>query len=92
MDLTQLESEVEKRRHALDEAKAQAKGLLPGGGGGGGTQVLESTSRFSPAPKPGEHQGAARGPPSGISLRVPAAASLSAPTALESPAHTRSWK
>lgn len=44
---------MEKRRYALDEAKAQAKGLLPGG-----TQVLDSTSRFSPAPKPGERQGA----------------------------------
>ncbi|XP_073653767.1 cyclin-L2 isoform X2 [Tursiops truncatus] len=47
VDLTHLEGEVEKRRYALDEAKAQAKGLLPGG-----TQVLDSTSRFSPAPKP----------------------------------------
>ncbi|TEA39289.1 hypothetical protein DBR06_SOUSAS2110032 [Sousa chinensis] len=49
VDLTHLEGEVEKRRYALDEAKAQAKGLLPGG-----TQVLDSTSRFSPAPKPAE--------------------------------------
>nr|XP_030737379.1 cyclin-L2 isoform X1 [Globicephala melas] len=47
VDLTHLEGEVEKRRYALDEAKAQAKGLLPGG-----TQVLDSTSRFSPASKP----------------------------------------
>ncbi|XP_059944765.1 cyclin-L2 isoform X1 [Mesoplodon densirostris] len=49
VDLTHLEGEVEKRRYALDEAKAQAKGLLPGG-----TQVLDSASRFSPAPKPAE--------------------------------------
>ncbi|KAB1269268.1 Cyclin-L2 [Camelus dromedarius] len=46
VDLTHLEGEVEKRRHALDEAKAQAKGLLPGS-----AQVLDSASRFSPAPK-----------------------------------------
>ncbi|KAF3820431.1 hypothetical protein GH733_015940 [Mirounga leonina] len=46
VDLTHLESEVEKRRHAIEEAKAQAKGLLPAG-----TQVLDSTSGFSPAPK-----------------------------------------
>ncbi|KAF5919365.1 hypothetical protein HPG69_006117, partial [Diceros bicornis minor] len=31
VDLTHLESEVEKRKHAIEEAKAQAKGLLPGG-------------------------------------------------------------
>lgn len=40
---------MEKRRHAIEEAKAQAKGLLPAG-----TQVLDSTSGFSPAPKLGE--------------------------------------
>lgn len=50
---------MEKRRHALDEAKAQAKGLLPGS-----TQVLDSASRFSPAPKPGKRllSGAALSP------------------------------
>lgn len=69
VDLTQLESEVEKRRHALDEAKAQAKGLLPGGGGGGGTQVLESTSRFSPAPKPGSPQEGKGNKPSPLSAK-----------------------
>ncbi|XP_006871827.1 PREDICTED: cyclin-L2 [Chrysochloris asiatica] len=46
VDLTHLESEVEKRKHAIEEAKAQAKGLLAGS-----TQVLDSTSGFSPAPK-----------------------------------------
>ncbi|KAM9688053.1 cyclin-L2 isoform 1-T1 [Trichechus inunguis] len=46
VDLTHLESEVEKRKHAIEEAKAQAKGLLAGG-----TQVLDGTSGFSPAPK-----------------------------------------
>ncbi|XP_047647022.1 cyclin-L2 isoform X2 [Phacochoerus africanus] len=69
VDLTQLESEVEKRRHALDEAKAQAKGLLPGGGGGSGTQVLESASRFSPAPKPGSPQEGKGNKPSPISAK-----------------------
>uniref|UniRef100_A0A8D0SXV3 Cyclin L2 n=2 Tax=Sus scrofa TaxID=9823 RepID=A0A8D0SXV3_PIG len=69
VDLTQLESEVEKRRHALDEAKAQAKGLLPGGGGGGGTQVLESASRFSPAPKPGSPQEGKGNKPSPLSAK-----------------------
>lgn len=33
----------------MDEAKAQARGLLPGS-----TPALDSTSGFSPAPKPGE--------------------------------------
>nr|BAG56949.1 unnamed protein product [Homo sapiens] len=46
VDLTHLEGEVEKRKHAIEEAKAQARGLLPGG-----TQVLDGTSGFSPAPK-----------------------------------------
>ncbi|KAM9245182.1 cyclin-L2 isoform 1-T1 [Dugong dugon] len=46
VDLTHLESEVEKRKHAIEEAKAQAKGLLASG-----TQVLDGTSGFSPAPK-----------------------------------------
>uniref|UniRef100_A0A8C3WP31 Cyclin L2 n=1 Tax=Catagonus wagneri TaxID=51154 RepID=A0A8C3WP31_9CETA len=62
VDLTLLEGEVEKRRHALDEAKAQAKGLLPGG-----TQALESTSRFSPAPKPGSPQEGRGSKPSPLS-------------------------
>lgn len=46
--MTHLESEVEKRKHAIEEAKAQAKGLLPGG-----TQALDGTSGFSPVPKLG---------------------------------------
>ncbi|XP_047408423.1 cyclin-L2 isoform X3 [Sciurus carolinensis] len=46
VDLTLLESEVEKRKHAIEEAKAQARGLLPGG-----APVLDSASGFSPAPK-----------------------------------------
>ncbi|KAM7099044.1 cyclin-L2 isoform 3-T4 [Molossus nigricans] len=49
VDLTLLESEVEKRKHAIEEAKAQARGLLPGG-----TPALDTTSGFSPAPKPAE--------------------------------------
>lgn len=40
---------MEKKKHAMDEAKAQARGLLPGS-----TPALDSTSGFSPALKPGE--------------------------------------
>ncbi|XP_060252560.1 cyclin-L2 isoform X3 [Ovis aries] len=65
VDLTHLESEVEKRRHALDEAKAQAKGLLPSS-----TQVLDSASRFSPAPKPVESPKEGKGnKPSPLSVK-----------------------
>ncbi|XP_065792028.1 cyclin-L2 isoform X2 [Muntiacus reevesi] len=65
VDLTHLESEVEKRRHALDEAKAQAKGLLPGS-----TQVQDSASRFSPAPKPVESPKEGKGnKPSPLSVK-----------------------
>ncbi|XP_028921934.1 cyclin-L2 isoform X2 [Ornithorhynchus anatinus] len=46
VDLTQLESEVEKKKQAIEEAKAQAKGLLPGG-----TPILDNPSGFSPALK-----------------------------------------
>ncbi|XP_012512985.1 PREDICTED: cyclin-L2 isoform X2 [Propithecus coquereli] len=46
VDLTHLEGEVEKRKQAMEEAKAQARALLPGG-----TRVLDGTSGFSPAPK-----------------------------------------
>ncbi|XP_040591046.1 cyclin-L2 isoform X3 [Mesocricetus auratus] len=46
VDLTHLESEVEKRKHAIDEAKARARGLLPGS-----APVLDSAAGFSPAPK-----------------------------------------
>ncbi|KAM4807107.1 cyclin-L2 isoform X1 [Urocitellus parryii] len=46
VDLTLLESEVEKRKHAIEEAKAQARGLLPGG-----APVMDSAAGFSPAPK-----------------------------------------
>lgn len=49
MDLALLEGEVEKRKHAIEEAKAQAKGLLPAG-----TQAPDHTAGFSPAPKPSE--------------------------------------
>ncbi|XP_020011262.1 cyclin-L2 isoform X2 [Castor canadensis] len=45
-DLTHLESEVEKRRHAIEEAKARARGLLPGG-----PPVPDSSAGFSPVPK-----------------------------------------
>ncbi|XP_023370922.1 cyclin-L2 isoform X1 [Otolemur garnettii] len=46
VDLTHLEGEVEKRKHAIEEAKAQARGLLSGG-----AQAADSTAGFSPAPK-----------------------------------------
>ncbi|XP_049630478.1 cyclin-L2 [Suncus etruscus] len=49
VDLALLEGEVEKRKHAIEEAKAQAKGLLPAG-----TQAPDHASGFSPAPKPAE--------------------------------------
>ncbi|XP_051029929.1 cyclin-L2 isoform X2 [Phodopus roborovskii] len=46
VDLTHLESEVEKRKHAIEEAKARARGLLPGS-----APVVDSAAGFSPAPK-----------------------------------------
>uniref|UniRef100_F6S1V1 Cyclin-L2 n=1 Tax=Monodelphis domestica TaxID=13616 RepID=F6S1V1_MONDO len=46
VDLTYLESEVEKKKHALEEAKAQAKGLLADG-----TPISDNTSGFPPVPK-----------------------------------------
>ncbi|XP_060055835.1 cyclin-L2 isoform X3 [Erinaceus europaeus] len=61
VDLTQLESEVEKRKHAIEDAKAQAKGLLPSS-----AQVPDNTSGFSPAPKlvesPKENKGSKLSP------------------------------
>lgn len=49
VDLSDLESKVEKKKLAIEEAKAQAKGLLPEG-----APNLENPSGFSPAPKNGE--------------------------------------
>lgn len=48
VDLAILESRVEKKKLAIEEAKAQAKGLLPDG-----TPNLDTVSGFSPAPKTG---------------------------------------
>ncbi|KAK7817233.1 hypothetical protein U0070_004370 [Myodes glareolus] len=48
VDLTHLENEVEKRKHAIEEAKARARGLLPGS-----APVPESAAGFSPASKLG---------------------------------------
>lgn len=45
-NLAYLESKVEKRKLALEEAKAKAKGLLPDG-----TPCNENSSQFSPASK-----------------------------------------
>uniref|UniRef100_A0A8C7ADV0 Cyclin L2 n=1 Tax=Neovison vison TaxID=452646 RepID=A0A8C7ADV0_NEOVI len=65
VDLTHLESEVEKRRRAMEEAKAQAKGLLPAG-----PRVLDSTSGFSPAPKLAESPKESKGnKPSPLSVK-----------------------
>lgn len=49
VDLTHLESEVEKRKQAIEEAKARAKGLLPPGSAPG---LDSAAAGFSPAPKP----------------------------------------
>nr|AAQ16187.1 cyclin S [Gallus gallus] len=46
VDLSDLESKIEKKKLAIEEAKAQAKGLLPEG-----APVLDNTSGFSPLPK-----------------------------------------
>nr|XP_003228743.1 PREDICTED: cyclin-L2 isoform X1 [Anolis carolinensis] len=46
VDLAVLESRVEKKKLAIEEAKAHAKGLLPDG-----TPGLDSVSGFSPVPK-----------------------------------------
>ncbi|XP_062962050.1 cyclin-L2 isoform X2 [Cynocephalus volans] len=46
VDLTHLESEVEKRKLAMEAAKAQARGLPPGG-----AQLLDGPAGFSPASK-----------------------------------------
>ncbi|XP_052034359.1 cyclin-L2 isoform X2 [Apodemus sylvaticus] len=60
VDLTHLENEVEKRKHAIEEAKARAKGLLPGNAPG-----LDNAAGFSPAPKlesPKESKGSKSSP------------------------------
>lgn len=62
VDLAHLEGEVEKRRQAIEEAKAQARGQLPVG-----APVLDGGSGFSPGPKPGECQG--RGSEATVTLR-----------------------
>ncbi|XP_069466219.1 cyclin-L2 isoform X2 [Ambystoma mexicanum] len=46
VNLAYLESKVEKRKLAMEEAKAKAKGLLPDG-----TPCNENSSQFSPASK-----------------------------------------
>ncbi|KAJ7398698.1 Cyclin-L1 [Pitangus sulphuratus] len=46
VDLSDLESKIEKKKLAIEEAKAQAKGLVPEG-----VPSLDNTSGFSPAPK-----------------------------------------
>ncbi|XP_032117962.1 cyclin-L2 isoform X1 [Sapajus apella] len=65
VDLTHLEGEVEKRKHAIEEAKAQARGLLPGG-----AQVPDGTAGFSPAPKLAESPTEGKGSkPSPLSVK-----------------------
>lgn len=56
VDLAHLEGEVEKRRQAIEEAKAQARGQLPVG-----APVLDGGSGFSPGPKPVESPKEAKG-------------------------------
>ncbi|KAM6313055.1 cyclin-L1 isoform 4-T4 [Podargus strigoides] len=46
VDLSDLESKIEKKKLAIEEAKAQAKGLVPEG-----APSLDNTSGFSPVPK-----------------------------------------
>uniref|UniRef100_A0A8V5HCE8 Uncharacterized protein n=1 Tax=Melopsittacus undulatus TaxID=13146 RepID=A0A8V5HCE8_MELUD len=46
VDLSDLESKIEKKKLAIEEAKAQAKGLVPEGAPG-----LDNTAGFSPIPK-----------------------------------------
>ncbi|NXY38150.1 CCNL1 protein, partial [Pomatorhinus ruficollis] len=46
VDLSDLESKIEKKKLAIEEAKAQAKGLVPEG-----VPSLDNTSGFSPIPK-----------------------------------------
>uniref|UniRef100_A0A8C3UDK7 Cyclin L2 n=1 Tax=Catharus ustulatus TaxID=91951 RepID=A0A8C3UDK7_CATUS len=46
VDLSDLESKIEKKKLAIEEAKAQAKGLVPEG-----IPSLDNTSGFSPIPK-----------------------------------------
>nr|XP_020637967.1 cyclin-L2 isoform X1 [Pogona vitticeps] len=60
VDLAVLESQVEKKKLAIEEAKAQAKGLLPDS-----TPNLDAVSGFSPVPKtesPKENKGAKPSP------------------------------
>ncbi|KAJ7306415.1 hypothetical protein JRQ81_009763 [Phrynocephalus forsythii] len=60
VDLAVLESQVEKKKLAIEEAKAQAKGLLPDS-----TPNLDLISGFSPVPKtesPKENKGAKPSP------------------------------
>ncbi|XP_042334513.1 cyclin-L2 isoform X2 [Sceloporus undulatus] len=60
VDLAILESRIEKRKLALEEEKAHAKGLLPDG-----TPSLDTVSGFSPVPKtesPKETKGAKPSP------------------------------
>ncbi|KFP55188.1 Cyclin-L1, partial [Cariama cristata] len=49
VDLSDLESKIEKKKLAIEEAKAQAKGLVPEG-----APSLDNTSGFSPIPKNGK--------------------------------------
>ncbi|KAM6173595.1 cyclin-L2 isoform 1-T1 [Erethizon dorsatum] len=63
VDLTYLESEVEKRKHALEEAKAQARGLLPG------APIPDSSAGFSPAPRPESPKGGKGNKPSPLSVK-----------------------
>ncbi|XP_037684708.1 cyclin-L2 isoform X2 [Choloepus didactylus] len=64
VDLTHLESEVEKRKRATEGARAQARGLLPGG-----LQGPDGTSGFSPTPKPESPKESKGNKPSPLSVK-----------------------
>ncbi|KAM5247119.1 cyclin-L2 [Ctenodactylus gundi] len=63
-DLTHLENEVEKRKHAMEAAKAQARGLLPMS-----APVPDSTAGFSPAPRLESPKGGKGNRPSPLLLK-----------------------
>ncbi|XP_072333947.1 cyclin-L1-like isoform X2 [Scyliorhinus torazame] len=64
-NLEQLDSEVEKRKAALQEAKAKAKGLLPDG-----TPALDAPPSFSPSSKPDSPKDGKFEKPSPLSIQV----------------------
>ncbi|XP_072442139.1 cyclin-L1-like isoform X2 [Chiloscyllium punctatum] len=64
-NLEHLDSEVEKRKVALQEAKAKAKGLLPDG-----TPALDAPPSFSPSSKPDSPKDGKLEKPSPLSIQA----------------------